>query len=89
MGWWNEQLQEAMAYLRREVLARRTGRRIIAMCDRSANRPSRYGSGRGEAATARAEDAELVTGDGDLRGLPGVTFVPKSRKGRDDRLKSS
>lgn len=40
-------------------------------------------------ATARAEDAELVTSDGDLRGLPGVTFVPKSRKARGDRLKSS
>jgi len=33
-------------------------------------------------ATARAEEAELVTSDGDLRGLPGVTFFPKSGKGR-------
>ncbi len=31
-------------------------------------------------ATALAEGAELVTGDRDLRGLPGVTYVPKSRK---------
>jgi len=29
-------------------------------------------------ATARAEGAELVTGDADLRRLPGVTYVPKS-----------
>jgi predicted nucleic acid-binding protein len=29
-------------------------------------------------ATARAENAELVTGDRDLRGLPGVTCIPKS-----------
>jgi predicted nucleic acid-binding protein len=28
-------------------------------------------------ATARAEDAELVTSDADLRNLPGVTFLPK------------
>jgi len=28
-------------------------------------------------ATARAENAELVTGDKDLRGLPGVTYLPK------------
>ena len=30
-------------------------------------------------ATARAENAELVTGDKDLRGLPGVTYLPKRR----------
>jgi predicted nucleic acid-binding protein len=29
-------------------------------------------------ATARAEDAELVTSDSDLRNLPGVTFLPKA-----------
>lgn len=28
-------------------------------------------------ATAQAENAELVTSDKDLRGLPGVTYVPK------------
>ena len=28
-------------------------------------------------ATARAENAELVTSDKDLRGLPGVTYLPK------------
>ncbi len=28
-------------------------------------------------ATAQAEDAELVTSDEDLRGLPGVTYLPK------------
>jgi predicted nucleic acid-binding protein len=28
-------------------------------------------------ATARTEGAELVTGDADLRGLPGVTYLPK------------
>lgn len=34
-------------------------------------------------ATARAEDAELVTSDADLRRLPGVTFLPKrNRVGR-------
>jgi predicted nucleic acid-binding protein len=33
-------------------------------------------------ATARAEDAELVTSDGDLRDLPGVTFLPKTGRGR-------
>ncbi len=32
-------------------------------------------------ATARAENAELVTSDRDLRGLPGVTHLPKT-KGR-------
>ena len=31
-------------------------------------------------ATAQAENAELVTSDKDLRGLPGVTYVPKGRK---------
>jgi hypothetical protein len=31
-------------------------------------------------ATARAENAELVTSDADLKGLPGVIYVPK-RKG--------
>jgi len=30
-------------------------------------------------ATARAENAELVTSDKDLRGLPGVTYLPKRR----------
>jgi predicted nucleic acid-binding protein len=30
-------------------------------------------------ATARAEDAELVTSDSDLKDLPGVTFLPKAR----------
>lgn len=30
--------------------------------------------------TARAEGAELVTGDRDLRGLPGVTYLPKTAK---------
>lgn len=30
-------------------------------------------------ATARAEDAELVTSDRDLQGLPGVTYLPKRR----------
>jgi predicted nucleic acid-binding protein len=29
-------------------------------------------------ATARAEGAELVTGDRDLRGLPGVTYLAKA-----------
>jgi predicted nucleic acid-binding protein len=33
-------------------------------------------------ATARAEDAELVTSDSDLRGLPGVTFLPKAGRSR-------
>lgn len=33
-------------------------------------------------ATARAEDAELVTSDGDLQGLPGVTFLPKAGRTR-------
>jgi predicted nucleic acid-binding protein len=33
-------------------------------------------------ATARAEGAELVTGDADLRGLPGVTHVGKRPRGR-------
>lgn len=32
-------------------------------------------------ATAQAEDAELVTGDKDLRGLPRVTYVAKARSG--------
>jgi predicted nucleic acid-binding protein len=40
-------------------------------------------------ATARAEDAELVTSDGDLRGLPGVTFLPKPGKVTGHRLKRS
>lgn len=40
-------------------------------------------------ATARAEEAELVTSDGDLRGLPGVTFLPKPGKGRGGRMKGS
>lgn len=31
-------------------------------------------------ATARAEGAELVTGDRDLRGLPGVTYLPKASR---------
>lgn len=31
-------------------------------------------------ATALAEGAELVTSDADLEGLPGVTYLPKSRK---------
>jgi len=30
-------------------------------------------------ATARAENAELVTSDKDLHGLPGVTYLPKRR----------
>lgn len=29
-------------------------------------------------ATALAEGAELVTGDADLKGLPGVTYLPKA-----------
>ncbi|MFN2386663.1 MAG: type II toxin-antitoxin system VapC family toxin [Thermoanaerobaculia bacterium] len=29
-------------------------------------------------ATARAEEAELVTSDSDLRNLPGVTYLPRS-----------
>lgn len=33
-------------------------------------------------ATARAEDAELVTSDSDLRGLPSVTFLPRAGKSR-------
>ena len=33
-------------------------------------------------ATARAENAELVTSDADLRGLPGVTYLPKAGKVR-------
>jgi predicted nucleic acid-binding protein len=33
-------------------------------------------------ATARVEDAELVTSDKDLRGLPGVTYIPKRGKGK-------
>lgn len=33
-------------------------------------------------ATARAENAELVTSDSDLRDLPGVTFLPKTGRGR-------
>ena len=33
-------------------------------------------------ATARAEDAELVTSDSDLRNLPGVTFLPRAGRGR-------
>lgn len=33
-------------------------------------------------ATARAEDAELVTSDSDLRNLPGVTFLPRVGRGR-------
>ena len=31
-------------------------------------------------ATALAEEAELVTSDADLRGLPGVTYLPKAKK---------
>lgn len=31
-------------------------------------------------ATARAEGAELVTSDKDLRGLPGVIYIPKTGK---------
>ena len=31
-------------------------------------------------ATAQAEGAELVTGDRDLKGLPGVTYVPKGAR---------
>ena len=31
-------------------------------------------------ATAQAEGAELVTGDRDLRGLPGVTYLPKGAR---------
>ena len=31
-------------------------------------------------ATAQAEGAELVTGDRDLRGLPGVTYLPKTAR---------
>ncbi len=30
-------------------------------------------------ATARAENAELVTSEKDLRGLPGVTYLPKTK----------
>lgn len=33
-------------------------------------------------ATARTEGAELVTSDADLRGLPGVTFLPKGGRAR-------
>lgn len=33
-------------------------------------------------ATARAENAELVTSDSDLRDLPGVTFLPKTGRRR-------
>lgn len=33
-------------------------------------------------ATARAEEAELVTSDADLRSLPGVTFLPKQGRNR-------
>lgn len=33
-------------------------------------------------ATARAENAELVTSDKDLHGLPGVTYLPKPGKAR-------
>ena len=35
-------------------------------------------------ATARAEGVEVVTSDQDLRGLPGVTYLPK-RSSRDRR----
>jgi predicted nucleic acid-binding protein len=31
-------------------------------------------------ATAKTHQAELVTSDSDLRGLPGVTYVPKRRR---------
>ena len=31
-------------------------------------------------ATARAKEAELVTGDADLRGLPGVTYMAKRHR---------
>ncbi len=31
-------------------------------------------------ATAQAEGAELVTEDRDLRGLPGVTYLPKAAR---------
>ena len=31
-------------------------------------------------ATAQAEGAELVTGDRDLKGLPGVTYLPKAAR---------
>jgi predicted nucleic acid-binding protein len=31
-------------------------------------------------ATAQAEGAELVTGDRDLRGLPSVTYLPKTAR---------
>ncbi|HVE66269.1 MAG TPA: type II toxin-antitoxin system VapC family toxin [Thermoanaerobaculia bacterium] len=40
-------------------------------------------------ATARAEDADLVTSDRDLRGLPGVTFLPKPGRGRGNRVKGA
>jgi predicted nucleic acid-binding protein len=33
-------------------------------------------------ATARAENAELVTSDRDLRGLLGVTYLPKTKRSR-------
>ncbi len=33
-------------------------------------------------ATAQAEGARLVTGDKDLRGLPGVTYLPKAKGAR-------
>ena len=33
-------------------------------------------------ATARAEDAELVTSDSDLRNLPGVIFLPRAGRSR-------
>jgi predicted nucleic acid-binding protein len=33
-------------------------------------------------ATALAESAELVTSDADLKGLPGVIFLPRGGKGR-------
>ena len=33
-------------------------------------------------ATARGEDAELVTSDADLEGLPGVRYLPRSGKRR-------
>ena len=31
-------------------------------------------------ATAQAEGAEVVTGDRDLKGLPGVTYLPKTAR---------
>lgn len=64
---------------------------VVAMTERLALGAARLSLEHGLAmadamiyATAREHDAELVTSDADLKGLPGVTFLapPSDRRGR-------